>query len=35
MTTGESFDHKQALSDLCRVFGEPANVLSHPDLDAR
>ena len=35
MTAGKSFDHQQALSDPCRVFGEPANVLSHPDLDAR
>ncbi len=35
MTTGESFDYEQALRDPCRVFGEPGNVLSHPDLDAR
>jgi hypothetical protein len=34
MTTGESFDYEQALRDPCRVFGEPGNVLSHPDLDA-
>jgi hypothetical protein len=34
MTTGESFDYEQALHDPCRVFGEPGNVLSHPDLDA-
>ena len=29
MTTGKSFDHQQALSEPCGVFGEPANVLSH------
>ena len=34
MTTGESFDHERALRDPCGVFGEPGNVLTHPDLDA-
>ena len=34
MMTGERFDYEQALCDPCRVFGEPAKVLSHPDLDA-
>ena len=34
MTTGKSFDYQQALGDPCRIFGEPGNVLSHPDLDA-
>ena len=34
MTTGEGFDYEQALRDPRRVFGEPGNVLSHPDLDA-
>jgi hypothetical protein len=35
MTTGKSFDYQQALDDPCRIFGEPRNVLSHPDLDAK
>ena len=34
MTMSENFDYEQALNDPCRVFGEPGNVLSHPDLDA-
>ena len=34
MKTGKSFDYDRALSDPCRIFGEPDNVLSHPDLDA-
>jgi hypothetical protein len=34
MAAGESFDYQQALDDPCRVFGEPAKVLSHPRLDA-
>jgi hypothetical protein len=34
MTTGEGLDYEQALRDPCRVFGEPGNVLSRPDLDA-
>ena len=34
MTTGKSLDYQQALGDPCRIFGEPGNVLSHPDLDA-
>ena len=35
MTTGKSFDYEQALDDPCRIFGEPGNVLVHPDLDAK
>jgi hypothetical protein len=35
MTTGKSFDYRQALDDPCRIFGQPGNVLTHPDLDAR
>jgi hypothetical protein len=35
MTTGKSFDYQQALDDPCRIFGQPGNVLTHPDLDAR
>jgi hypothetical protein len=36
MTTGgKSFDYDQALGNPCRIFGEPGNVLSHPDLDAK
>ena len=35
MKTGKSFDYDQALGDPCRIFGEPDNVLSHPDLDAK
>jgi hypothetical protein len=35
MTTGKSFDYEQALGDPCRIFGEPGNVLLHPDLDAK
>ena len=34
MKTGKSFDYDQALSDPCRIFDEPDNVLLHPDLDA-
>ena len=34
MTMSENFDYEQALNDPCRVFGEPAKVLSHPGLDA-
>ena len=33
--TGTSFDYQQALDDPCRIFGQPGNVLAHPDLDAR
>ena len=35
MKTGKSFDYDQALGDPCRIFGEPDNVLSHPDLGAK
>jgi hypothetical protein len=35
MPTNEGFDHSEAMCDPRRVFGEPANVLSHPDLDVR
>lgn len=35
MTTGKGIDYDQALGDSRRIFGEPGNVLSHPDLDAR
>ena len=34
MTTGGSFDYERALRDPCGVFGEPAKVVSHPNLDA-
>ena len=34
MATGERFDHGRPLDDPRRTFGEPENVLSHPDLDA-
>src|SRR4051812_26080930 len=35
MTTGKSFDYQQALDDPCRICGQPGNVLTHADLDAR
>ena len=35
ITRRASFDYQQALDDPCRIFGEPRNVLSHPDLDAK
>ena len=35
MTTDKSFDYAQALDDPRRIFGEPGNVLSHPDLDTK
>jgi len=34
MATGESFDYERALHDPCTVFGEPQEVLTHPNLDA-
>ena len=35
MVTSKGIDYDQALSDPCRVFSEPGNVLSHPDLDTQ